>query len=286
PVGGEAEKLLVDHELTAQKAKVLGDYRLHLIEEQLPGESAEEVKGFLQAGEESPHVLTREEAQPQQSGVAEYHEQGVALPPGELELREVNLRLMGGRRLEAHHRLRCWPGTHVLNVDLELRVAAGVARRLDLLKESDGGKRWKGAQALLDQRLEGVELRRHRLAGAVLDGAFVEVSIELTLPNPAVEGVRTDSELSSQSTLAHALLQVVSQQHPCLASDQGRLRQRWRHQVEDRARDPHRAGARDGCRVSDFHPTEVSDLRPPLTGFWKLWETELWRESLQRAVYW
>src|SRR5690606_40602120 len=101
-----SEKLLVDHELTAQKAKVLGDYRLHLIEEQLPGESAEEVKGFLQAGEESPHVLTREEAQPQQSGVAEYHEQGVALPPGELELREVDLRLMGGRRLEAHPRLR------------------------------------------------------------------------------------------------------------------------------------------------------------------------------------
>lgn len=56
----------------------------------------------LDAALERPHVLTTIEATPQQSRVAEHHEQRVADVPVESELREADVRLAPRRRLKAN----------------------------------------------------------------------------------------------------------------------------------------------------------------------------------------
>src|SRR5690606_10430790 len=223
PVGGEAKELLVHDELTAEEPKVLRDHRLHLSEEELPGHTAEEVEGLFQAGEERPHDLLRIEPEPEQSGVAEDHEKGIALPPWEAELREVDLGLVRRGSLEADDRLGGRPRPNSSNVHPELRIAAGISGRLDFLHQAYCRELREGSQALVNDLFVGIKLGGDWPTGAVLHRSLVQISVELTVADPAVEGVAADSELPGQGTLTHALLEVMSEQHPCLASDQGRL---------------------------------------------------------------
>jgi hypothetical protein len=186
PVSGEALELFVLHELPAEEAQILRDHRLHLVEEQFPGDAAEEAERLLEAAEESAHVLLRVEPEPQEARVAEDDQERVALAPGERELGEVDLSLVRRRRLETHDRLLLgpWPnGAHIL---LQLRVSASVAARLDLLEQPHGGEVRKGVEPRLDEQLEGIELGGHRWPGPILHRRLIEVPVEVTVSDPAV----------------------------------------------------------------------------------------------------
>src|SRR5690606_20117552 len=141
PVRGKAQELLVDDKLAAQEAQVLGDHRLHLIEEKLLGHATEEVKRLFEATEQAPHVLAAEVAEVLVAGVAEHDDERVALAPGAAELGEVHLPLLARGRLEAVGRLGGrGAGPHTSHVVAKLRVATRVAGRLDFLQKTDGGE--------------------------------------------------------------------------------------------------------------------------------------------------
>lgn len=91
PVGRETEKLGILDQLSTLVPQVPGDDAGHLVEEDLAGHAAEEGKRFLQAREQRRHVLTGCKLEPEQTRVAEHNDECVALPPGEVELGEIDL---------------------------------------------------------------------------------------------------------------------------------------------------------------------------------------------------
>src|SRR5690606_33410780 len=93
----------------------------------------------------------------------------------------------------------------------------------------------------------------------------VQVALQLAAPDPAVDGVAADSELSGQGALGDALFQVVPEQHSLLSSDQARLQQRRGGAKVTESLGTRSARAPASCQVSDFQPPKVSDLQPPAT---------------------
>ena len=133
----EAQKLLVDDELPAEHPQVGRDDRLHLVKQDLSRDTAEVGEGGVEPGEERPHVLAEREADVEQPGVAEDGDEGVALAPGELELGEVDLRLVPRRGLEADDRLGRRSRADAADEVADLAVAAGIAIGADLVEEAD-----------------------------------------------------------------------------------------------------------------------------------------------------
>src|SRR5690554_5017299 len=136
PVGGEAEELRVVDERAAVQPEIFRDDRFHLVEEKLLWNAAEVLECLFEANEERPHVLAREEAEPEKPREGENDEEREPLPKGETKLSEVDLRLLAGRCLEADHRLRLGSRPHGPHILLELCVAAGVTRGPDFIQES------------------------------------------------------------------------------------------------------------------------------------------------------
>src|SRR5690606_5172121 len=122
PVSGEAEELGILHQLAALVAQIPGDDAGHLVEEDLAGHPAEEGERFLQAGHQGRHILFRSKLEPEQARVAQYDDEGVALPPGEGEFGEVDLRLMAWLGFEADNRLDLRPRPDLRHVKPELGV--------------------------------------------------------------------------------------------------------------------------------------------------------------------
>src|SRR5690606_9096732 len=137
---------------------------LHLVEEDLSRHAAEEAERRLQAQEEGAHVLARIEAHPEQARVAEDDQQPVAHAPGQSDLGEVDLGLLGRRGLEAHDGLGQRARPNLPHVVFEPCVAARISGRPYLLEEANGRELRVGSQTGEDHRLVGIELVRRRRA--------------------------------------------------------------------------------------------------------------------------
>ena len=223
PVRAEAEELGIVNQPAPVEPLILRDDRPHLIEEQLPGDTAEERERLLKARQQGSHVLAREEAQPQELRVAEHHEEGVALAPRQPEVREVHLGLMARRGLEAHDGLG-FTGPDLPDVLLQLCVAARVAGSPDLLQEPHGGELRQCLQPGLDDRLEGIELGRHRRPRSIPRNRRIDVSVEVALRDPAVDSSTVYAKALGDHRLREPSGEVVSQQHAFLPSDHRHLR--------------------------------------------------------------
>jgi hypothetical protein len=75
---------------------------------------------------------------PQQSRVAQHHDQRIALAPGQPELRKVHLPLTARRRLEPYHGLGFRLRPDLTDIILHLGVATAVTGRLDLVEQAYG----------------------------------------------------------------------------------------------------------------------------------------------------
>src|SRR5690606_12478526 len=142
----------------------------------------------------------------------------------------VHLGLAARRRLEADSHLlgRLWP--HLAYVVAKLRVAARIAQSPDLLQQPDRREGGIGEKALADDLLEGIELLGHRSSSFVA-GRLAQVAIQLACGDPASNRAAVDPEQFRNGGLAQSLLEVMSQQHASLQSDQVRL-----HRVGESAR--------------------------------------------------
>src|SRR5690606_1733088 len=202
---------------------VPGDDRLHLVEEEFLGHAAEEAERRLQARKEGPHILLLVEADPHVPRVAEHDEKRVSLAPGQAELGKDHLGLSGRRRLETHERLFGRPWSHLADVVTELRVAARIAGGPDLLQEPHRRERGIVLEPLADGLLVGIELLRHWRARLVAR-RLVQVAIQLARGDPAADRTAVDSKQLRNRGLAQPLIEIVSQYHASLQSDQVRLR--------------------------------------------------------------
>ena len=66
-------------------------------------------------------------------------------------------------------------------------------------------------ESRLDDGFVGVEFGGYRSPWPVPHWRGVQIAIEIAVPNPAVNRLSADAELSGQCALARALLQVVPQ---------------------------------------------------------------------------
>jgi hypothetical protein len=124
-------------------------------------------------------------------------------------VREIDLRLMTRRRLEADDRLRRRRGTELPDERLQLRVAACVPRSPDLVEQPNGRELRIRGESRVDDGPVCIELRRSRRSGAVAHRVVVEVPIEIAGANPAMDRIAMDTELPRQGALACALLEIV-----------------------------------------------------------------------------
>ena len=131
---GEAQELGIFQQAPAAGAMIGNDDALHLIEEHLARHAAEHRERALEPQHHGERRLPRDDVNAEQPRVAEHHEEGIALAPGQLQLREITLRLQARRRLEAHDRLGLGAWSHFHHVVAQLCDAAGIPSRAALLK--------------------------------------------------------------------------------------------------------------------------------------------------------
>jgi len=91
----------------------------------------------------------------------------------------------------------------------QLRVAAGISRRADLVEEAYGRQLGIGRESRFNDRFIGVELCRDRRARPIAHRLVVKIAIEIARADPPVNGVAADAQLARQRTLGRAVLQVV-----------------------------------------------------------------------------
>ncbi len=178
-----------------------------------------------------PHLPERV-ADVEQPRVAEHGHEGIALAPGELELGEIDLRLVPRRGLEADDGLGRRSRADTADEVSDLAVTARVAGGPDLVEEADGGELGVVGQPGLDDLFVGVERGGPRRAWRVARRC-VEVSVELAVGDPAADGALVDAESSSDGSLGEAVCEVVSEQHMGFESDHGRAWKEERPSWED-----------------------------------------------------
>src|SRR5205823_4695004 len=110
-------------------------------------------------------ILARIELHPEEAGMPEDHDECVAHAPWQSTMREIDLCLLTRLRLEARDRLR--GGPQVSDEIAQLRDTTGVAGGAAFGEQSRAAQAWILREARLDDRLEGLELRRLSLAGSI-----------------------------------------------------------------------------------------------------------------------
>ncbi len=160
PVRGEAPKLRILQELAPTGSLVLNDDRLQLIKEDLLRHPAEVREGALQTLQDRQRRLPWYELHIQLARIAEDDQHGVALPPGQPDLGEIELRLQSRRCLEADDGLELRTRPHAGHVIPETGYAPDVACRPTLGEQPLGRQRRVRLESLEDQRLERVEALR------------------------------------------------------------------------------------------------------------------------------
>jgi len=210
PVCGEPHELGVLEQLAANLSIILDDHRLHLIEQQLRRHATEERKRLFQRPHQHRHRLPRVELQPHQSRVAQHHQERVALTPRQPKLSEVDLRLMARRRFEANYGVRCRRRPNTAHVFFDLRVAAVVASRADLIEQSRRRQLGKLGQPCLDDGPECIDLADDRRPRRVLHRRVIQISIQLAGLDPVIDRAPRNPQLTGHLSLAEAALQVVT----------------------------------------------------------------------------
>src|SRR5690606_17060467 len=97
--------------------------------------------------------------------------------------------------------------------------AAGIAGSSNLFEQSHARQLRIGLETRPDDWLVGTELRRYRRPWPIPDDIAVQVPVQLSIPDPAMNRIPADSQSLRQGCDTHALLHVVPQQHPLLPSD-------------------------------------------------------------------
>jgi hypothetical protein len=117
-----------------------------------------------------------------------HDEECVANSPRAAAVREVDLRLVAGLGLVAHHRLCClrWRGPETPHIGPELRDPALVAGRSTLAEEARPAEAGILRESCFDDPLECFELRRHGQARTIPRTDRVERLVEEPLLDPAV----------------------------------------------------------------------------------------------------
>lgn len=207
PMRGATQELRILEQLAPVGTVVLEEDALHLIEEELGRDATEVGEGRFQPRDHRGHRLAGIEAEPEESGVAEDHEQGVTLPPGKAALRKIDLGLVARRRFEADHRLGLRTGTHPGHVVAELRDPTRVARGADLLEEPDAAELRIRREAGADDRLVGGQ------AGGPSDpdaaAAPRQIAVHLPGRDPVVDEAPADAQLPGNGGFGQALVQQV-----------------------------------------------------------------------------
>jgi hypothetical protein len=219
PVVGEAKELGVLQDVASIVSVIVDDDGLHLVEEQLGGDAAEVGKRALQATEENLHGLTPKKLQPKEAGIAQHYEECIPFAPRQAEVAKVHLSLAAWRRLEADDGLLWGLRPDRPDVLLHLGVAAGIASGLNLLEESYGREFGIGLKPGQDDALVGVDLTGNRRSRAVVDGLGTQVSVQLPVLDPAVNGSAADAKHLGHRGYGHALFEIMSKQHALLPSD-------------------------------------------------------------------
>ena len=112
-----------------------------------------------------------------------------------------------------------------------------------------------------------VQLRRSRRPRPVA-GRLVQIPVELTGRDPAVDRPPVDAQLPGDRSLRESLVQVVSQQHVDLQSDRARLPREGEAQVAGSGDcSCSRYGTRpvDQRRGGTFRPPELGNFQSPVT---------------------
>ena len=159
---GKAQKLRIQHQFAAARPAVREHHRAHLVEQQLLRNAAKPRERALQPGGQHRHRLPAVEAQPQQSRMAQHHDQGVPAAPGQGEGPEVHLALTPRRCLEPYHRLDHLARAHRADVVPHTAVPTGVARRADLVKQTRRRQPGELLETGVDDPRVGFQLVRRR----------------------------------------------------------------------------------------------------------------------------
>jgi hypothetical protein len=101
-------------------------------------------------------------------------------------------------RFEADHRLGGRRRPHAPDERFQLRIAAYIPGGPDLFEEADGRELRIRGEARFDDRLVGLDLRRHRRPRPIAHGLAVEIAIEIARANPSVDRVSADAQLACQ----------------------------------------------------------------------------------------
>jgi hypothetical protein len=151
-----------------------GDRGLHPVVEDLARHAAKRREGGQVAAEHGLQVLMQDEASPEQAAVAEHQGEQPDDPchprfVGErhLELGEVDLRLVAGRRLEANFEDGGCRRPQLAECIGDGGVAALVPALFELPKETSTGQTGPGPDSLTQVRNERVDAPGARLARAV-----------------------------------------------------------------------------------------------------------------------
>ena len=191
PVPREAQELEIVDERAALEPQVARDHRLHLIEEQLLRHAAEIAETRLRARSSACACpgADRTDTTAAASSRARRAARS-ARPTGTGSARKstcawrpagVSKRITGAGAARR---------PHLPHERFQLRVAAGVARRPNLVEQPHGRQLGIRRQARLDDRFVGVQLRRDRPAAARSARARIEIAIEIARRESSGESCR------------------------------------------------------------------------------------------------
>ena len=114
------------------------------------------------------------------------------------------------RRLEPHHRLGRLAGANRPDVVPHAAVAAGVARRANLVKQPLRRQPGELLEARIDDPREGIQLVGHRRPRRVARATRRQVPVQLPRHDPLVDRPATHPEAPRQLGLRDAPVQVVA----------------------------------------------------------------------------
>lgn len=165
---------------------------LHPVVKHLPGSATKSLEGCDMASQDGWQVLMHDEARPDKAAVTQHHREQPDDPwrhwlVGEdnMELGEIDLSLLAGRRLEANLETRtCWR-PHVAKKIRQCRVAAGIATLPEFSEQSTTGQAGIGLHPFPQVEGERINDRRTRLSGTV--GRDLEAPLDIFAHRLAVD---------------------------------------------------------------------------------------------------
>jgi DNA-binding XRE family transcriptional regulator len=107
-------------------------------------------------------------------------------------------------------RLTAYPELSSVRLLDEIR-AARVPGGADLVEEPDGRQLGIRGESRFDHRFVGIELRHHEGPRSIPHCLRIDISLQITVANPAMNRVAAHAQLARQLALARSLLEVMPQ---------------------------------------------------------------------------